>query len=52
MYGALWRVLPGPVWARILILVAMVVLVVFALVSWVFPFIDQITTPADVTVGQ
>ena len=42
MYGALWRVLPGPVWLRILILVVLAVLVLYCLVTWVFPFVDSL----------
>ena len=37
MYGALWRILPGPLWVRIVTLVALAVLVLTALVLWVFP---------------
>ncbi len=40
MYAALWRVLPGPVWVRILILLALAAAVLFALVEWVFPLVD------------
>jgi hypothetical protein len=42
MYAALWRVLPGPLWVRILILVALAVAVLFALVEWVFPVVDHL----------
>lgn len=52
MYGALWKVLPGPVVVRILILLALLVVVLFALVEWVFPWVDQFVAPQDVTVGQ
>lgn len=52
MYGALWRVIPGPVAVRILILLVLVVVVLFALVEWVFPWVDQFVAPQDVTVGQ
>ncbi len=52
MYGALWRVLPGPVWVRVLILVGMAAVVLTALVLWVFPFVDQLTAPQDVTVEE
>lgn len=52
MYGALWKVLPGPVVVRILLLLALLVVVLFALVEWVFPWVDQFVAPQDVTVGQ
>jgi hypothetical protein len=53
MYAALWRILPGPIWVRILIVVVLLAAVLFALSTWVFPWIDDLTTPAqDVTVEQ
>ena len=52
MYGALWRVLPGPWWVRLLLVVVLVAAVVAALVLWVFPYVDQFVTPQDVTVEQ
>jgi hypothetical protein len=45
--------LPGPVWVRILILVVLAAAVLYALAFWVFPWIDDLTAPAqDVTVDQ
>lgn len=51
MYGALWRVLPGPVWLRILIVLIFLAVVLFALVSWVFPWVDSLLGPQEGTVG-
>ena len=50
MYGALWRVLPGPVWLRIILVLLLVGAVVFALFTWVFPWVDGILNPINVTV--
>ena len=50
MYASLWRVLPGPVWVRIIIMLVLLVAVLLALVTWVFPWVDLIITPQDVTV--
>jgi hypothetical protein len=50
MYGALWRVLPGPVWVRILLVIILLVAVVFVLFTWVFPWVDGIINPIEVTV--
>ena len=52
MYLALWRILPGPRWVRVVILVIMAALVLTSLVLWVFPVIDQLTAPQDVTVEE
>ena len=50
MYGALWGVLPGPWWVRILILLVVLALILVACVMWVFPFIDHFVAPTDSTV--
>jgi len=52
MYAALWRVLPGAWWVRVLILVVALAAVLAALVFWVFPWVDQFVAPQDVTVSQ
>lgn len=53
MYAALWRVLPGAVWVRILILLVLLAVVLFALVTWVFPWVDSfIVTQEDPVVSQ
>ena len=48
MYGALWRVLPGPWWVRALILAAAAAVVLTACVLWVFPWVNDFITPQDV----
>ena len=50
MYGALWRVLPGPAWLRIVLMLLLAAAVVFALFTWVFPWVDGIVNPIEVTV--
>ncbi|WP_309105272.1 hypothetical protein [Microbacterium sp.] len=50
MYGALWRILPGPVWVRIILLLFLIAAAVFALFTWVFPWVDGIVNPINVTV--
>jgi hypothetical protein len=52
MYGALWRVLPGPWWVRVLILLILVAAVLAACVLWVFPFVDQFIQPQESTVSE
>jgi hypothetical protein len=52
MYIALWRILPGPRWVRVVILVVLAALTLTALVLWVFPVIDHLTSPQDVTVEE
>ncbi|PTW90939.1 hypothetical protein C8A06_0648 [Microbacteriaceae bacterium MWH-Ta3] len=52
MYRALWRILPGPLWVRILEAVVLVILVVGALVEWVFPWVLTTFINTDVTVAE
>ena len=51
MYGALWRLLPGPIWLRILFMILLVVAALYALVTWVFPAVDSLLGPQEGTVG-
>lgn len=50
MYGALWRILPGPWWVRVLILLVLVAAILTACVLWVFPWVEQYVAPQEVTV--
>lgn len=50
MYGALWRVLPGPWWLRLLLVLVLVALVLVALVTWVFPWVDSLLPVSEATV--
>jgi hypothetical protein len=53
MYAALWRILPGPVWVRIAILLVLLAAVLYLLAFFVFPWVDQLTAPSqDVTVDR
>jgi uncharacterized BrkB/YihY/UPF0761 family membrane protein len=51
MYAALWRVLPGPVWLRVLMALALLAAVLFILDTWVFPWVDSIVNNQEATVG-
>ncbi|MBM6401226.1 hypothetical protein [Phycicoccus sonneratiae] len=51
MYAALWRVLPGPVWAKAIQCLALVVAVVAVLFQWVFPAVADLVPFNDNTVG-
>jgi uncharacterized membrane protein len=51
MYGALWRVLPGPVWVRILLMIVLFLVILTVLVLFVFPWLNTFVNVNDVTVG-
>ncbi|MDO9589621.1 MAG: hypothetical protein Q7J04_00575 [Microcella sp.] len=50
MYAALWRILPGPTWVRVVILVVAAVVVLAALVEWVFPWASATLLPQESTI--
>src|SRR5690606_17968488 len=52
MYAALWRILPGPWWVRVLILLVMLVAVLAALAFWIFPWVQTLIATPEVTVDQ
>ena len=51
MYGALWRVLPGPIWVRIILVLLLVVVVLYSLSTWVFPWVETLINNQEATVG-
>ena len=51
MYSALWRVLPGPIFVRLLLLLASLVVVLVMLVLFVFPWLNGFVNVNDVTVA-
>lgn len=51
MYGAFWRILPGPWWIRLLFILAVIAVALFTLVTWVFPWVQEFTNATDVTVS-
>ena len=52
MYGALWRVLPGPWPLKLIITLIGIAAVLYGLVFYAFPWADALITPQnDVTVG-
>ncbi|MCU1412247.1 MAG: rane protein [Rhodoglobus sp.] len=52
MYMALWRILPGPLWLRLFIVLVLVAAVLSALVLWVFPAVLPFVSTQDATVQQ
>ncbi|HRL49137.1 MAG TPA: hypothetical protein PLK46_14325 [Propioniciclava sp.] len=49
-YGALWRLLPGPVAVKAILALILFLAVVWGLMTWVFPAIAPFMPFNDVTV--
>ena len=52
MYGALWRLMPGPPWLRIILMIVFFAAVLAVLVLYVFPWLNTFVNVNDVTVDQ
>ncbi len=38
IFPAIWRILPGPAWLRVLLLLIVIAAIVMALFTWVYPW--------------
>ena len=52
MYAALWRLTPGPVWLRVILMIIFFALVLMVLITIVFPWIGTFVNVNEVTVGE
>jgi hypothetical protein len=50
--SALWRILPGPVWLRVILAQEILAGPIFVLFTGVFSWVEGIVNPIDVTVEQ
>lgn len=51
MYAALWRVLPGQVWAKVAQIVVLTAVLLALLMAFVFPVIADVFLTEESTVG-
>ncbi len=51
MFSLLWRFFPGPVWLRILVLLAVAAVLAWALITYVYPLAATLLTPDESTVN-
>jgi len=52
MYSALWRVLPGPRWLKVVEVVVLGLVILSLCVDWVFPWFAENFIQSESTVGQ
>lgn len=51
MYAAIWRLLPGPTWLKVIEALILIFAVVACLFLWVFPWVMENTNLLDSTIG-
>jgi hypothetical protein len=52
MYGALWRLMPGPLWLRIILIIVLFVAVLALLLFVVFPWLNTFVNVNPATVDR
>ena len=52
MYAFLWRLLPGPLWLRIILAIVLVAILLYCLVAFVFPWVSTFINAYDATVEE
>lgn len=50
MFQLLWRFVPGPVWLRIIVLLAAAAAIVYLLIAYVYPWAAQLLIVEESTV--
>lgn len=52
MFSMLWRFFPGPAWLRVIVLVLAAAALVYALISYVYPWVTTQLPEQEVTVNS
>ena len=52
MYAALWRLLPGPTWLKVIEALVLIGIALWVLLAWVFPAIEPLLPFDRITVGD
>lgn len=51
MFSMIWRFFPGPAWLRVIVLLAVAAVIVYALITYVYPWVALQLPQQEVTVG-
>lgn len=52
LYAALWRILPGPTWLKVLECVALLGVACWVLLTWVFPWVEPMLPFDRIVIGE
>ncbi|GAA4368263.1 hypothetical protein [Nocardioides caricicola] len=52
MYAALWRLLPGPLWLKVIEALVLAGILVWVLLVWVFPAVEPLLPFDRIAVGD
>ncbi|MGW9021219.1 hypothetical protein ACWGOE_07020 [Leucobacter chromiiresistens] len=51
MFSILWRFFPGPAWLRVIVLLLVAAVIVYALIAYVYPWVATQMPGEEVTVA-
>lgn len=51
MFSLLWRFFPGPAWLRVIVLVLVLAVAVYAVITYVYPWVASQLPEEEVTVA-
>lgn len=52
MYAALWRILPGPLWLKVLLCLALGLAAIAVLLLWVFPWVEPMIPLDNIVISE
>lgn len=52
MFSIIWRFFPGPAWLRVIVLLAALVVLVYAVITYVYPWVALQFPEEEVTVNS
>ncbi|QIM15527.1 hypothetical protein G7067_02455 [Leucobacter insecticola] len=52
MFSLVWRFFPGPAWLRVIVLLIVLAAVVYAVITYIYPWVALQFPPEESTVGS
>lgn len=52
MFSVVWRFFPGPAWLRVIVLLALLCVLVYALITWVYPWATTVIPEPQSTLDE
>ena len=50
MFSLVWRFVPGPGWLRIIVMLAVLAVLIYALIAYVYPYVATLLVTQETTV--
>ena len=50
MFSLIWRFFPGPAWLRVMVMLAVLTALIYALITYVYPYVATLLVTRETTV--